>query len=84
MIEDWNMEWSTVSGNVQHAYDTNLKKASSGEESGATELTEVIVMEIYKRVHQGESPKELLKEFQVCEKTIYNIKNKKTWKYVLT
>jgi hypothetical protein len=44
-----NLEWSTTSENVQHAYDCELRSSSAGEIHGNAKLTDEIVLAARKR-----------------------------------
>ncbi|KEF40157.1 NUMOD4 motif/HNH endonuclease [Schinkia azotoformans MEV2011] len=79
-----NLEWVTQEENIQHAYDTGLNCASNrakGERSGKAKLTKNQVIEIYTRVHKGESGPILANEFGVTRYTISDIKRGKIWSW---
>lgn len=77
-----NLEWSTVSENAQHAYDTGLRKANPvvGEKNYGSKLTELKVIEIRK---SNLSQKKLSIQYGVCSSVIQRIKERKSWKHVI-
>jgi len=80
-----NLEWVTSSENNQHAYNTGLNQAlnrAKGEKHGESKLTEKQVVEIYVRVHNGESGRKLASEFNVTHYTISDIKRGKRWSWL--
>lgn len=76
-----NLEWSTPSENMQHAYDTGLNKGPRGEFSGHHKLTTEQV--IFIKSNKGKYPGvELAKKFGVLPKQIYAIQGGKRWAHV--
>jgi len=53
-----------------------------GESHGSAKLTKVQVLEIRSRIGDGERPVDLAFEFGVNDRTVSNIKHRKTWKHV--
>lgn len=77
-----NLEWCTSSINKQHAYDTGLKVAPSGERQGLHKLTWKDVEKIrnyYVRGSKENGSAALAKRFNVAPETILQVVNYKTW-----
>lgn len=70
-----NLEWCTSSYNNFHACYFNQSRNQIGENNNCAVLTNDKVLEIYNRVHNGESPKELANIYNVSISTIRNIKS---------
>ena len=77
-----NLEWVTFSENIQHAFETGLNQGLVGEKNGRAILSEHLVVQIYKRLMQGEKSSKLAKEFGVERTAISKIKRKELWKHV--
>jgi len=77
-----NLEWSTRSENMRHAIVTGLKDMPNGEEHWSSKLTESQVLEIYIRVHKGETQQKLADEFKIGRKQISLIKLGKSWSWL--
>lgn len=75
-----NLEWTTCKENIQHAIKNNLRATING----AAKLTPEQVIEIYRRAKNGERNIDLGKEFNIHPDTVGNIKNKNTWKTILS
>jgi|SRR6185503_19167196 len=69
-----NLEWCTYSENTLHGYSFGNVKAPKAK------LSELQIIEIYK---SSISVLALCKKYDVTAKSIYNIKNKKTWKRII-
>jgi hypothetical protein len=84
-----NLEWTTQSGNTQHAYDTGLLVAASGEKHGNAKLTQQQVDEIRSRYIPGVNSvirgngAELAKEFGTSRTYINSVFNGQRWKHSL-
>ena len=74
-----NLEWTTYSGNNQHAYDTNLK--DRGEEFYNAILTENDVKEI---LNNGKytTYQNIADKYGVTKATIRDVLIRKTWKHI--
>lgn len=77
-----NLEWSTPSENTVHAYSKKLINHPEGEKWHLSKLTEQQVIDIYKRLRNGELQVRLAEEYVVSKNTIACIKHHKTWKFV--
>ena len=77
-----NLEWTTRSENVKHAYDTGLmsSKHMTGSNHPLSKLTEDDVREI--RTSEKKL-KDLAKQFGVSYATIIDIKKHRTWKNII-
>lgn len=73
------LEWSTTSENIQHAFDTGLKISSKGSEHGQSKLTEKEVLEIRASLL---SPKELSLIYNIKRENIYKILKRERWKHI--
>lgn len=76
-----NLEWATHSENHKHAYQIGLKNAQ-GSNNGRSILNEDDVLEIKKRMEQGESQVSLARYYGVSTQTIQNIKSGKNWSHI--
>lgn len=76
-----NLELSTRSENIRHAYRTGLK-TNRGEKHPCHRLTEAKVREIRRRHAGGETARQLSGYFAVTVQTIYHITNRKTWIHI--
>jgi hypothetical protein len=79
------LEWSTRSGNLKHAYDTGLKVVThtKGEGNGRAILNEMQVRQIKRRMRDGERNNSIAKSFGVGKHVIAFIKANKTWAHVI-
>ena len=77
-----NLEWSTYSENIQHAFETGLNVAARGEAVANSKLTEPQVLEIKDLLAQGIYHKEIAKMFNVGTTTITDINLEKTWRHL--
>jgi hypothetical protein len=76
-----NLEWCTHSENTQHAFDYGL--IPKGQLHFKAKLTELQVLEIFKRASSGENLTKIAKEFNVNKSNISHIKSKKIWRHIL-
>lgn len=80
-----NLEWVTTTENMRHAFSTGLNRIHEnhkGEKHSRSKLTNDQVLEIYKRVHEGEIQRVLAKEFKVSRQHISVIKLGKKWSFL--
>ena len=73
-----NLELTTRSGNMQHAYDTGLR-SNTGDNSPRAILNSTQVAEIIRRWMAGERKVDLAREFGVNRGTVWHIANGSTW-----
>ena len=76
-----NLEIVTSEENLRHARETGLMP-SGGERSPVAKLTEEAVREIRRSKDHRERAAEVADRFGVCERTIYGIWERKTWRHV--
>lgn len=76
-----NLEWCTYKENSQHAFNLGVNSAKC-EDHGLSLLTNKQVMEIRKKLSNGEKGVTLAREFGVSPTIISYIKNRKTYKNV--
>jgi hypothetical protein len=78
-----NLEWSTPSDNMKHAYETGLL-SRKGENNTKAKLTETFIKEIREKYKSGKyTQKQLGKEYNVAQAHISTIVKGKTWNYDL-
>lgn len=77
-----NLEVVTHSENMQHMYDTGLKRPKKGTELSYTKLNEELVVYVKRQINQGAVIRELAKELGVGEASLYDIKRGKTWSHI--
>lgn len=71
-----NLEWVTGQENSDHAWDNDLFPYGENK-TGTTKLSNATIVEIRKRLSNGEIGNRLAKEYRVTRGHIYNIKNGK-------
>lgn len=78
-----NLEWSTQSRNVQHAYELGLSDAR-GECNGQAILTDAIVIDIRRKAtgRRGEAVA-IARQLGVSEATIRDVIKGRTWAHLL-
>lgn len=71
-----------LAGNVNDNINDRMirNRSAIGVRNGRTKLTELQVLEIY---HSNSTICELSKKYNIHAKSIYDIKRKKNWKYLL-
>lgn len=74
---DSNLEWVTCSEQLQHAYDTGLRRKLSGEDHGRAKLTWEQVRQIRESV--GVSSAQLAKQFGISYPQVRTILRRKAW-----
>lgn len=78
-----NLEWTTSSGNQQHAYDTGLRDATQrGENHGNTELLETQVRKAKVLMKQGFTLTETSMATGIARTTLKHISCGQTWNHV--
>ena len=91
----YGVTWGDVTGHnklqpVMYSSDPNVKlerpgdvkEYAKGERIASSKLTSEQVLDIYARIHGGESVYVLSAQYGVCIQTIYDIKNGVTWSHV--
>ena len=76
-----NLEWCSVKDNILHANRNGHIANNRGEKHGMSKLTEKQVLEIRKRA-KNETGYKLAKEFKISSSTVYDILNKRRWKWL--
>jgi hypothetical protein len=76
-----NLEYTTRSGNMQHAVSTGLKRGLPGERNPYATLTEEAVRQI-REAEGRQSSRELAARYGVTMKTIRWVQTRKTWAHV--
>lgn len=74
-----NLRWDTKKGNAKDRSDA---MAQHGEKNGVSILKNSDVVEIKRRLKNGERGAHLAKEFGVTKGAIYNIKDGYTWSWL--
>lgn len=78
-----NLEWCSGSENVKHSLSTGLKVSAKGEQVGSSVLNEKKVLEIVELLlNTNLSLQKIGDKFGVSRHTIFDIKRKKSWKYL--
>ena len=76
-----NLEWCNQSMNQKHAFDLGLQ-SKKGVKHHLAKLTEEQVIEIFRRLDNGESPTEIAKDYPVGRCAISGIKHGKNWSHL--
>ena len=86
----WNLEWTTVAGNTQHAYEMGLEKR--GEEHSAAKITDAQAIQIIDLLSKvGDPPdKPIYSQSEIArmvgpnvtEKIVSDIEHKVAWKHM--
>ena len=71
-----NLEWSSISDNMKHAYDNNLRKRTRGSASNLAVLSDQDTLEIRASTLTNA---QLASKYGVHNSTISRIRNNKTW-----
>lgn len=79
-----NLEWVDRKENNNHTptYQKRIHNIKRGQDNNFSKLTEDNVYNIVQMLEEGYSNKEIASKFNVCIKSIRNIKNGKTWKHI--
>jgi len=83
----WNIEWSSCSENVQHAYDNGLidlnTRRNNGITNGHAKLKERDVLEIRNAYKLGcFTQKEIAEAYNISNGQVSNIVNRKSWAHI--
>lgn len=76
-----NLEWSTPSENIKHAYKTGLK-SMKGENHNNSKLTNDQAIEIKKMYLKGLRQREIAEVFSIKQATVSNIVTGRRWKHL--
>lgn len=77
-----NLEWTTKSENVQHAYDIGLKTAIKGEDNKSAKLTEIEVLQIRGLHAGGANIYAISKLYPFNYSTIERVVKRISWKHI--
>ena len=77
-----NLEYLTKSENVRHSYKLGKRKIPCGVSHGMSKINEKDVVLIRERYRNGETLKNIAKDFCISFHAVSRIKNYKTWKHV--
>lgn len=78
---DWNLEWSTIDENNDHAIETGLNN-QTGINNGNVKLTEADVLMIRRLINSGISQYSLARTYNVSQFCISAIKTGKSWSHL--
>lgn len=76
-----NLEWTTHTENIRHAFKMGLNKGTKGSINGQAVLTESDVIQI-KELLGTMTGRKIAKQFNVSEATISAIKHNTLWKHI--
>ena len=78
-----NLEWSTQSYNMQHAFKTGLKTMTKGEDCSWSKLKEKDVHKIRTSFYLGwANMRELAEQFKLNKTTVWEIIHRKIWRHI--
>lgn len=77
-----NLEWSSISENINHAIDNKLRISIRGEKSNFSKLTEKEVLEIRAKYPIIKSYKKLASMYSISISAIGHIITKKNWVHI--
>ena len=77
-----NLEWSTSSENIKHAFVIGLNEGNCGEKHGGSKLKECDVLDIRKAFDHGKSQADIANEYKMSASQICGIVNRKKWKHI--
>lgn len=82
--DNWlsNLEYSTRSENMKHAYANGLTRQERGENHRNAKLTNASVAKIRQCLAIGMTPSQVARMFEVNPMTIYRIRDGKAWSHV--
>lgn len=74
-----NIAWGTHKENAQDTVKHGRLKLPKNEQHSSSKLTRVQVLEIYDKIHNGYSEKELAALYGINRRTVNHIKHKEHW-----
>lgn len=74
-----NLEWTSSSGNRQHAFDTGLQKPAHGSRHGNAVLTEEVAELVSLHSSQGKSPAKIARILGINRKQVHDVISGKCW-----
>jgi hypothetical protein len=77
-----NLEWTTRSANIRHAFRTGLNKPRRGEQCAHAKLTAQQVFAIRRLRQRGQTLTTLAVQFGVSITGVWNILNGRSWKHI--
>lgn len=77
-----NLEYCTMSRNVQHAYDIGLSLGVKGSAHGLSKLTETQVSIIKTRLKAGETQRKIAEDFGISKQAVSSINIGRTWSHI--
>jgi len=77
-----NLEWTTQTGNMQHAARLGLIRIYRGQENSNAKVTEEQVRTIRRLSKEGHSQRALAASFGIGRATVRSIIDRKNWKHV--
>ena len=77
-----NLEWTTVSGNMQHALEHGLCETLIGEKSHLSKITEKDAIEICELLSTGMRPREVSENLDIGLKIVQHIFSGECWKRI--
>ena len=77
-----NLELVTSSGNAQHAFDTDLRRPTTGVINGMAKLTDEQVVEIRELCRDGVRQDVVAEKFGLTQSGVSQVKNGKAWSHL--
>jgi hypothetical protein len=79
-----DLEWTTASGNSQHAYDTGLSKIQNkeGENNSRAILKESDIITIRNMAANGATHRAIMDLFNLKRDHVWGIINRRVWKHI--
>ena len=78
-----NLEWTTYSGNTQHAIKSGLFIHAKGEQVGTSKYSEEEIIEVCEMLQQNISLKNIVKNTRLTYSAVTNILYKRTWFHIV-
>ena len=77
-----NLEWSTSSENIKHAFDCGLNKGNCGEKHGSSKLKESDILSIRNYFNNGKKQSDIAKMYKISASQVCAIISRKKWKHI--